>query len=288
VNWSPGGNDDFIYAFAARGYKSGQPTLVERATGVSLADPIRQEVVDSWELGWKGRIGESGVYAEIGYFYQDYEDMQLTAYTTTAIDSGSGTVNVGDVKIQGFEGALRASFGNFNLSGSLGYVDSELNGIDSYENRALPDWEAVFPGEGDVDVGDISKGCVDTAERNCFDFSPFALTINGAEQLNTPELSYNLSVDYLFELNDGGTLVPRLSYRHADENYTSILQIPGENYYTRDKVDTFDLSVTYTMDDWTIQTFINNLTDEVYVTNAGGGLLYGDPRTAGVRARMYF
>lgn len=288
VNFSPGGGDQFLYAFAARGYKAGQPTLVSRTTGLPLADPIEQEVVNSWETGWKGRLGEGGVYAEFGYFYQDYEDMQLGAYTTTAVDSGTGTVNIGDAKIQGFEGALRAGFGNFTLSGTFGYVDSELNGISTYESRALPDWELLFPGEGDLDVGDISKGCVDTAERNCFDFSPFALTVNGAEQLNTPELSYNLSVDYLFELADGGTLVPRLSYRHTDENYSNILQIPGEIYYTRDEVDTFDLSVTYTMNDWTIQTFINNLTDEVYVMNAGNNIIYGDPRTAGVRARMSF
>jgi iron complex outermembrane receptor protein len=289
VNWSPGGGDDFIYAFAARGYKSGQPTLVERATGVSLSDPIRQEVVDSWELGWKGRLGQSRVYAEFGYFYQDYEDMQLGAYTTTPVDSGSGTVNVGDVKIQGFEGALRANFGNFNLSGTLGYVDSELNGISSYESRALPIWDDVFPGVGDdLPIGDSSKGCVTSATQNCFDFSPYALLVNGAKQLNTPELSYNLSVDYVFELNDGGTLMPRLSYRYADDNYTSILQIPGENYYTRDKVKVFDLSLTYETNDWTIQTYINNVSDEVYVTNAGGNLLYGDPRTAGVRARMNF
>jgi outer membrane receptor protein involved in Fe transport len=112
--------------------------------------------------------------------------------------------------------------------------------------------------------------------------------LDGVEQLNTPKLSYNLSANYLFQLNDGGTLMPRLTYRHADDNYTSILQVPGENYYTRDKVDTFDLSVTYTMNDWTIQTFINNVTDEVYVTNAGASLLYCDPRTVGVRARMTF
>ena len=115
ANWSPGGNDDFIYAFAARGYKSGQPTLVDRVTGVSLSEPIRQEVVDSWEMGWKGVLGESGVYAELGYFYQDYTDMQLGAYTTTAVDSGGGTVNIGDVKIQGVESSLRANFGNFGL-----------------------------------------------------------------------------------------------------------------------------------------------------------------------------
>jgi outer membrane receptor protein involved in Fe transport len=136
VNWSPGGGDQFIYAFSARGYKAGQPTLVERATGVSLSDPIRKEVVDSWEMGWKGRLGEGGdVYGEFGYFSQDYTDMQLGAYTTTPIDSGAGTVNVGDVKIQGFEGALNANFGNFNLSGTLGYIDSELNGISSYRAR---------------------------------------------------------------------------------------------------------------------------------------------------------
>jgi iron complex outermembrane receptor protein len=289
VNWSPGGGDQFIYAFAARGYKSGQPTLVDKTTGMSLADPIKREIVDSWEMGWKGTLGESGVYAELGYFYQDYTDMQLGAYTTTAVDSGGGTVNIGDVKIQGIEGSLRANFGNFNLTGTLGYIDSELNGISTYESRALPNWDLVFPGVGDdLPIGDLAKGCVTSAIQNCFDFSPYALLVNGAEQLNAPKLSYNFSVDYLFQLNDGGTLMPRLSYRYADENYTSILQVPGENYYTRDKVEVFDLSVTYERGDWSVQTYLNNVTDKVYVTNAGNTLLYGDPRTAGVRARMTF
>ena len=189
-------------------FQKRKPLALAVATAIAMSCSSQAVLAQDDEVEEETRTSQAGPFVE-----------QLGAYVTTEIDSGGGTTNVGDVKIQAFEGALRASFGNFNLSGSLGYVDSELNGVSTYEDTALPDWDTVFPGVGDdLPIGDSTKGCVTSATQNCFDFSPFAQLINGAEQLNTPQLGYNLS----------------------------------------------------------------------YVTNAGNTLLYGDQRTAGVRARMTF
>jgi outer membrane receptor protein involved in Fe transport len=96
------------------------------------------------------------------------------------------------------------------------------------------------------------------------------------------------SGDYVQLGLTGYTIVPSITFSHADDNYTSILQFPGENYFTRDERDLLNVSVTYGFDDWTFQLFANNATDETYLENAGATALYGDPRTVGLRAKMNF
>ena len=275
LNWEPS-DGQFFYAFLAQGYKSGQSTT-------ATADPIRAEVVEDLEVGWKGTMADGRIYAELGIYSMDYTDMQISSYVTDAVSSGQSVRNVGDSTIEGVEGTLRWYVGQFGLTGTFGYTQSELGEITTVDQRALP-FTVPF---GQPAPGDISKGCVGTLPQ-CFDYSPYFITLTGAENLFAPKLTYTLSADYAFQLGGGGTITPRLSLNHSDWAYESVLQQPTDRFYKTDERDIWNIAITYEKDDWTLQIFGTNITDELYLEGAGNSVLYGDPEVWGFRARMDF
>lgn len=274
VNWEPK-DGHFIYAFLARGYKSGQSVP-------SASQQVVEEVVDDFEIGWKGTI-RPGLYAELGIYHMDYTDMQMSVFRRDPVLSQNGVTNIGDSKIQGIEGSLRAVFGGLGFNVSFGYTDSKLGEITTIEAASLP-----ISASGGFYPGDTNLGCTGPVPATCFDYSPYVITLSGSENLFSPKLSYSLSIDYAFQLGGGGTLTPRLSLNHADQAYESVFQRPGNSYYLTDERDVFDFSLTYNKDDWDIQFFSNNVTDELYQEGAGNSVLYGDPRTLGFRVRRDF
>jgi iron complex outermembrane recepter protein len=274
VNWEPSDNQ-FFYAFYARGYKAGQ--LVNPG-----AEPVNEELVDDYEMGWKGTLLDGALYAEFGVFFMDYTDMQMSVLSATAIDTIGGFQNIGDSEIKGFESSIRTNLGGLNLNASLGYTKSELGDVTVLNTAALN----FDSGEG-RGIGDSSKGCVVSPGQICNDYSPYSVTLSGASNLNSPELSYNISIDYPIELGNG-TLTPELAYSYADESYNNLLQFPGDSYYIRDERKILNFNLSYDIDDWSLQGFVTNVTDELYNEQAGDSYIYGDPRTIGFRARMNF
>jgi iron complex outermembrane receptor protein len=274
VNWEPA-DGHFIYAFVARGYKSGQTI----PTG---SQQVVEEIVDDFEIGWKGTI-RPGLYAEFGIFSMDYTDMQMSVFRRDPELSQNGVTNIGDSTIDGFEGSLRAVFGGFGLNASFTYTDSKLGEITTIEAASLP----IAP-VGGFYPGDTNLGCVGPVPTQCFDYAPYVITLSGSENLFSPKLTYNLSVDYAIQLGNGGTLTPRLSLNHADSAYESVFQRPGNHFYESDERDVMNVSLTYQKDQWDAQFFINNVTDELYKEGGGFAVLYGDPQTVGVRVKMDF
>jgi iron complex outermembrane recepter protein len=275
LNWEPV-DGHFFYAFYARGYKASQARQVTEA-------PVLAEIVDDYELGWKGTFGDGRIYAEFGVFQMDYENMQMSAFQTGTDSSSGGVRNLGDSDIQGAEGSIRAFFGNLGVSASFGYTESELGEITVVNEAALP--FSVAPGQ--VAPGDVNLGCTGL----CFDYAPYEITLSGSENLFGPKLTYTMALDYQFSLRNGGALTPRVSLNHSDETVTDILQLPGDTYYNTEKRDIVNVSLTYEKDDWSVQAFVNNVTDELFIEGVAGDavfVVYGDPRTAGVRIGRSF
>jgi iron complex outermembrane receptor protein len=283
VNWEPA-DGHFIYAFVARGYKSGQTAPLD-------SDPVVAEIVDDIELGWKGTVLDGKLYAELGIYSMNYENMQMSAFRPGTSESSFGATNIGDSTIEGFEGAIQFYAGGFGLSGSFNVSNSELGAITTVDQNSLP--LALPAGPGNTFPGATSRGCTpaNAGAFGCFDYGPYLFTVQGAENLFSPELSYNFTVDYAIQLANGGTLTPAVSFNHADTAYSSILQRPADRFYTMDERDLVNVNLTYEKDDWTVQLFSTNVTNELFIeghSNTGQSILYGDPEVWGIRARMDF
>lgn len=277
VNWEPA-DGHFIYAFYARGYKAAQSIQ----TGFPL---ITEEIVDDYEIGWKGTLG-SGLYAEFGIYDMSYEDMQLSVFQTSAAEGRQLTSNVDGSSIKGWEASIRAVVGEFGINASVNSTESELGNLTTVDTRAFPP-----PGPGQPYPGDTSKGCTTAVATtgSCFDYTPYRLELSGTENPFSPELTYTIGLDYTIQLAGGGTLVPALSYNYSDSAYSSLLQSPLDNYYRTDDRKLTNFSVSYRKDNWDVQFFATNVTDEVFIEGASGSsVLYGDPRVVGARIRMTF
>jgi outer membrane receptor protein involved in Fe transport len=57
-----------------------------------------------------------------------------------------------------------------------------------------------------------------------------------------------------------------------------------------DARDLVNVNLTYERDDWTVQLYGQNVSDELFIEGVAGGnsVLYGDPEVWGVRARIEF
>ena len=279
VNWEPA-KGQFLYAFTARGYKAAQSV----APGFA---PITEELVDDVEIGWKGTL-RPGLYAEFGIFDMSYQDMQLSVFQTTAERGNQVVSNIGESSISGWEGSLRAVVGRFGINANVASTDSSLGDISTVDTRFLP---PLPPGQQDQ-PGDTSKGCTPaiSATGACVDYTPYRLSFTGAENPFSPKMTYTLGFDYTVELKGGGTLTPSVSYNYSDSAYASLLQRTDDNYYRTDPRKLANLSLSYKKDNWDVQFYSTNVTDQLFIegVNAGSSVLYGDPRVTGIRMRMKF
>ncbi len=177
-------DDALLYASYTEGFKSGgfgSFALVDAngdrvgccETDLSQADGVRSrtfapEVVDSYEIGYKGRLFNGKADLSVSGFLYDYKDLQISFFDP---DSGANTVeNVGQVDGQGIEGSLTAQFNdNWGLYLGLSWLDTEATGVqqvcdgdtpDSCEGTNLfwaPDWTgaAVLTGTFPFRGGEI-------------------------------------------------------------------------------------------------------------------------------------
>jgi iron complex outermembrane receptor protein len=283
LNWTPS-DGQFIYLFYARGYKSG---------GVNNGLRFEEEIVDDYEIGWKAEVLDGRMQVQVGAFDTDYTQMQQSAFrvSTTGNSANNQIQNLGDSRIRGVEFSLNAAFGNLGLNFTAGYTDSDLGSIRTIDARFLDPALQVGGGQ-------YLRGCASGetpvpgaggAPPSCYDYSGEYQTLSGADNVFTPELSYNFALDYGFELRNGATIRPRIAVAHIDSQFTNLFQ--EGNYFMIDERDLTHVSVTYERDAWTLQAFCNNCSDEIYVSSVAGGgnsVVYGDPKTAGVRFNLRF
>ncbi len=117
----------FLYASAARGFKSGG--FNGRPTSQGAVDSYDPEFVWSYEAGLKTSFADRRVLLSAAAFIYDYQDMQLTS--VRADNTGNlllVTENAGTAVVKGVEAELRAIVtDNFTIDASLGLLDAEYD-----------------------------------------------------------------------------------------------------------------------------------------------------------------
>ncbi len=271
LNWTPDANT-LVYAFVARGYKSGG---FDSAT--SEFDP---ETVTDYELGWKSTLFDGHVKTQVGAFYYDYSDFQFDILNPA---SGQGeVVNLTDATIKGLELSAQAQFGELGFDFSVAYVDSNLSSAPVIDTRAF---NRANPGA--VTSPQCASGQVSTETAPCTDYTPYLILGGDGPNLYSPELTYNLGVEYNFTVNDM-SITPRINYAYMDEQYAYIAY--------NDAVDRLDsrglLSALVTVqigNNYQVEVYGSNLTDEEYISGQSTGENYfGSPRQYGARVRYDF
>jgi iron complex outermembrane receptor protein len=121
----------------------------------------------------------------------------------------------------------------------------------------------------------------------CFDYDPYIETNSGGDALFAPEWTYSLSVSYEVDLGNGLYLTPRVNYSHTDEQFAYLAYSSETD--TLDSRDLVHASVTLSDEQWKVELYGTNLTDEEYVSGQYLSTeFYGAPREYGVRFGVSF
>jgi iron complex outermembrane receptor protein len=266
INWKVS-NNNLIYAFVARGYKSGGFN--------SATSTFGPETVINYEVGWKSTMLDGHLRSSIDAFYNDYKGFQFGA---TDITSGqNGVTNIAGAKIKGIEAQLQGKFGGlgFDLGGA--YVDSKLDPLTIVNTRFLP------PGT----LGPQCAAGVPSNPPTCFDYGPYIQTNNGGRNLFSPKFTFNAGVQYEFPVGEGMTLTPRVNYAYVASQFTTLFYSPVTDLLpARGLVSAL---VTLRRGRWSIEAYGTNLANKEYVSGqSGNNEFYGPPREYGVRAHVNF
>ncbi len=207
-------DDTMVFAKYSRGYKTGG----FNATDMAPLPMTDAETVDAFELGWKQEVREWGLTANFAAFLYDYKDVQVPMSIDPdgegpALPFG-GFVNMPKVQTTGFEVETTWNpIDDLTIRATYAYLKPEVTESGFYVNNlctpptqpAGPDQPASCPAVGS---------------------STSAQSVKGNILPQSPENKVALNVAYMFNFEDGSTLMPSVSYYWRDSFTTSIFNDP--------------------------------------------------------------
>lgn len=249
-------NGTLIYGSFSTGFKSGGFNT-RYLVPVPEVVSFDPETLETFEVGLKWQGFDNRIRTNLAAFASDYEDIQLVVY-----DSGAPlTRNAGSADIKGVEAELTAIVTDgLELSIGTGYTDAEYDEVLPL-SPTLPAFQQV--------------------------------QLNSALP-NTPKFTLSAALDYAFNVSDGGEI-----FAHADWAHKSSIENDAVNspFLSTGKTNVFNASVSYSHNDgqWILTGFVDNFTDERFITSGDSNFGIGfheanfnRPREYGVKLRTEF
>jgi iron complex outermembrane recepter protein len=320
-------DNSLLYTYLATGFKSGGIGDVFHQTNPRTMEEINvrtefgPEEVTTLELGFKNRLFEGMLNLSGAYFYSDYTDMQYASVGAIAMtdrwevlladdgqpildDNGDPTFgwvtapiiayytqNVPGARIQGFELEFDMTpYPGGRISGYGAWLDTEIT----------DDWITKWNYDAVAYFGINYEQSVDPENEL------LRVNLKGNELAVSPPFKLNLKYEHAFDLGARGAIVPWINVHWEDAAYLTIWNVDKHtddmNFaiadedirYTDDRrkaFTTLDATVRYYRNDWFVEAYGYNLTDEViqYWGGAAEGVAKGSfstPRTYGVRFQI--
>lgn len=255
LQYNPG-DSLMYYGTISTGYKSGG-FAGSQGVAAAATNPVEPEDVINYEVGVKGDFADNTLRVNASAFFMDYKDLQVVRFGPVP-GSAFGTfqtTNVGSADITGLEVDFTwHATENFRISGSYGYLDSEISGL-----------------------------TLNTATGPT-DFSGLPLR-------QSPENSLNLVLNYDVSANHGDYYF-RVQYSHVDDQFNDYPTLTETVIEEIDLLDASVRWVSpeamYEVSLWG-----KNLTDERYVSHSyriGPGSIgvWSDPLTVGITGQVNF
>ncbi len=322
VTWRLGLQYDFadkqmIFGSVATGYRAGGfGDKFDTCGGGTCADGSTEqfsfldydpETTVNYELGYKGSLLDDTLNLTAVFFFTKYQDMHYTDMHPVGqkllapgqvcpewdqacdIVQAWKTENIGNADIYGLELEFKyIPWENGDLTGFYAYLGTEITAYDSYSDNWMCGYreENGAPGCAElfVEPGNPLSG------RQLYD-------VTGNQLPNSPEHSLGLNYSHYFDIGEY-LLVPWVGARWQDRMYFTPRNLDnpviGDYQPSYTNIDA-SLKFSNEAEDWYIELYGNNLTDEV-VTNwmgqaANGGFKsssFNPPRMYGVRFNISY
>ena len=245
---------DLLYVTASEGYKAGGVNLT---VGTPNFGPEKNRV---YEAGFKTQFLENRLRLNGDVFYSRYRDIQLSSL----LNALPVTQNAAAGKAYGAELEATGQFGGLLFNAGASYLHARFDG-----STCITDTNAAG-----TDVGCPAN---------------LRLVRDGQVLPFSPKWTVNAGVQYEVPLNgSGASLTPRVQWSHLSEQIAT--PFPSFNTIVPGR-DVFDARLTLqTGSRYRVEGYVQNLTDRRYIasqiqnsSSADGGIIYGAPRTYGVR-----
>lgn len=213
-----------LYANVAKGYKAGSFPSVAAST-TQQSQPVRQESLMSYEVGFKLSLIERTLQVNGALFYYDYRNRQIRS---KLLDPNFGPldvlVNVPKSDVKGMELELTANPADwFSAYANFTYLDAEvkqytgLNPETLVQGQNFAGAELPYTPKYQVSTG-ISINIPVTENVNFF---------SGADLNYRSKTNAFIGASKLFEIRDYGTLDLRAGVKSPDDRWS--FQIWGKN-----------------------------------------------------------
>lgn len=230
--------DTMVYASISTGSKSGGFNGTFTPLAIEDREYDTEETLN-YEVGAKFEgLLDGRARVNLSYFYTEYTDFQAAYFDTLA--AAFVVENAGRQVTQGVDvEAMFAVNENLTIAARLAYLDAIYR---DYENTTCDPTSKY--------ATDAAGSCDLSGERMAF----------------APEWSGSLSADYIYPI-DGAEL-----YVHGDMNFKSDHNAsPGYMENAKDvSYEVFNLRFGYRNDNWDINVWGKNITDETYTTHDRG------------------
>jgi iron complex outermembrane receptor protein len=209
--------DTLLYGKYSRGYKTG----AFNATNLAPLPLTEPEYVDSYELGWKQEFADWNLTVNTAAFLYSYTDIQVPLTEVLNIGEAGETRisalrNVPEVQTTGFE--LESTWNpvdDLTLRFTYSYLNPEITESGLYLNSDVP---TTVPTTDPTYVNPIQS-----LEGNVLPQSP------------KNKVAFNAS--YMFNFEDGSTLMPSVSYYWRDKFTSSVFDNAGDITPAFDQTD---------------------------------------------------
>lgn len=260
---------NFLYAFAAKGYKTGGPNPASTVV-------FQPETVWDYEAGWKATLLDGHMRSQLGGFYMSYDNFQAQELN---IITGGGQQTVfnlqGTSRIYGAELQVQGRVSAWSFDAAASYVHSSLGNAQAIDLRTLPNG-----------ANGLGPQCAVGQTANCFDYTPYFQDIAGSQNPYSPKFSANVGAQYALQL-PRGILTPRLDFSYIGRQFTTVFNNPALDLLEPRHL--LNAQLTYQVNAWQIAIFGTNLTNQTYVAGQqGNNEFLGAPRQYGVRAGASF
>jgi iron complex outermembrane recepter protein len=242
--------DHNIYGLVSRGHVTGGFNII----GGAFFD---KEVIYDYEAGWKATWAGGRVRTQMGGYYQTITNYQAQ-FASEDLPGQNVLQNAdGSSKVYGFEAAMQARLGQFNIDASLALLDSELGTYPRVVNPFLPPPDNI-------------------------------VSITGGQTPFAPKVSFNIGVSYDALLGNGLMITPRVDVSSQSEQSGSLIVAPNTTLGGRTLVNA---TVRFARNRWYAELFSSNLADKRYVAGIQdlGNIWYpGALRQYGVKVGLNF
>jgi iron complex outermembrane receptor protein len=289
----------FLYGYAATGYKAGgfgDKINVCDCEGGLTSFAYDPEETTTLEAGFKARLADGRLNLLGNMFFTRYDSMQRTTWAIVGESESSGrdigtllTTNIAEAEVKGVEIEFDwLPWQGGRLFGWFTYLDATITKFPGAEDGWFC-FERAYLGLSECAPEDPSQVRPDNTLRRPTDFT-------GNKLPWSPEFSTTLTMEHTFKIGTDMLLVPNVSMHwqsemfFADNNFDEGPFHSGQEAFT-----TFNASVrlTNTMQAWSTELYVFNLTDELVRnwSDPGPGYLKASfyaPRTYGVKFRKDF